>query len=938
MELTAEEEAELTSSMAYQSKIREGGPAAAVGPRVKSVPPPGGNAQANGSSQKSGDALVRAASAPAFSASPSEGSLSEKPNPVPSADGGSNGDGSARYMAGLTTDELCSELSSMRAMALLCDTKLLPGHRPSHLGLHSSADGLMVFKETTKRRRGRTEERWASSGGRKGARDMIFASVIMTSGNAYSPPSKQSLETPKHFASTNSKDPAVVDAAHLALNEFGPIVPAPAEMVIGNMDAVMGTRAPRRQYGSKKAEENVSSLLAHSASAPSLAGQAGLMLTSPAPQAGYRLKPPDKPAAAGARAAWGPNGGDDDDAVLQLGNHPLDDEGERLAKEALDSGVLTSTDTADSAPPEPIEGSEPAKPTAEEDAGKKTAAATSGEGEGAAAAAETTEPVAETEPAKTEPAAATDPELPTATGTPPGEPPPIRVEATNPAAAVVQAAAPPSDDPPARAEAANPTAEAETAAAAAAAAPPSNALVPAAAAPPAAAAAAAAPPAEDPDKPVVVGVRRRYGKILYPVTGDPRGERFHQYNLLVVVRTPTGIAAIAEQPLPILYHVYPSGSLKKSVFPEPQEEPSVEVKYEDEDGGLLGILASAGSGSGRATKRKTSGGRRQGASKAAKPKAPRGKGKGRGRAKPQANHIVSFGPGLLAAMSQQDRAMCMDESGGAAGDSSDPGAAFMMDLSSLDGAALMRAQQHQRQQQQILLMQQQQLLLLQRQSQQLQQQTMRQHQELQQFEHQGPGQGQGQGVNMGVHNGRIPGDGSFENLLRRASESYDEDGDDEGYNADDASQYAMHHQQQLKRMRQGQQRAAADGGGGGGRPNSRVKLSDSSGRMMTQSEDLIASFISDVATSGSDAAGSSAGGATGDATSLAADDGAALPVPVGGPFGEPESPDSASSVASSEGDADGDLGHGGGNGGGMRGHGGFKGAAGRPPAPQMDLV
>jgi len=58
---------------------------------------------------------------------------------------------------------------------------------------------------------------------------------------------------------------------------------------------------------------------------------------------------------------------------------------------------------------------------------------------------------------------------------------------------------------------------------------------------------------------------RRYGKILFPVSAEPRGERFHQYNLLVLVKKPDGTAAVCEKPLPTLYHVYPSGGLAKQI-------------------------------------------------------------------------------------------------------------------------------------------------------------------------------------------------------------------------------------------------------------------------------------------------------------------------------------------------------------------------------------
>ena len=104
----------------------------------------------------------------------------------------------------------------------------------------------------------------------------------------------------------------------------------------------------------------------------------------------------------------------------------------------------------------------------------------------------------------------------------------------------------------------------------------------------------------------------RYGKILFPVSAEPRGERFHQYNLLVVVKTPSGQQAVAEQPLPILYHVYPSGALKKP----------------DGDGGLAPTATRVGgtrkrspkgSRSGRAHKQPRHGGRGAGHVRAASP-------------------------------------------------------------------------------------------------------------------------------------------------------------------------------------------------------------------------------------------------------------------------------------------------------------------------------
>lgn len=256
--LTKEEEAELDSSMAYQDKIRE--QASPTG-RDPSPAAKRGRLPAGGRGRgKAGSRSSIAGTAP--SPRRTGGPPSEPPPPYldePPPDSMMHDEN--RYSAGLTTQELSSELCSERAIALLCDTEFLPGHRPSHLGLHGQSDGLTIFKEVGKRRRGRTEERWASSGGRKGARDMVFAPAIAANGGPFIKPAKELLDAPKTFALTNSTSPQVAKAAHAKLARLGPIVPAPTDMIIGNMDAVTGKRPPRRKYGSKKAEANGDTLL-----------------------------------------------------------------------------------------------------------------------------------------------------------------------------------------------------------------------------------------------------------------------------------------------------------------------------------------------------------------------------------------------------------------------------------------------------------------------------------------------------------------------------------------------------------------------------------------------------------------------------------------------------------------------------------------------------
>ena len=370
IELTAEEEAELASSMAYQSKIREG----------TGQPSPRPQKGASASPRVPPNVEEGGKSAVAVASLAEDMSTSSGPNP--------NRDmGPAFYMAGLTAAELQSELGSSRAIALLCDKELLPGHRPTHLGLTSSPHGLLVFKETTKRRRGRTEERWASSGGRKGARDMIFVSTILAGtglGYDWTAPTPEDLGVTQVFADLHSADPQVVSAANLKLSKLGPLVSAPVELVIGNMNVVMGKCNPRRQRVSKRSEQKSAST----------------------PAAPYPL-----PTATVPRRWF--------------------------------------------------------KPTAQTEA--------------------------------------------------------VETDETHSENDIVAAV----DSPPREAS-------------------------------------RAAPYADSVYPVVVCGVRRRYGKILFPVTGQPRGERFHQYNLLVIVRTPEGKSAIAEQSLPVLYHVYPSGSLKKA--------------------------------------------------------------------------------------------------------------------------------------------------------------------------------------------------------------------------------------------------------------------------------------------------------------------------------------------------------------------------------------
>ena len=234
--LTKEEEAELDSSMAYQHKIREqASPRSAASPAVK-----------RGKVFLGDGGPPRQAPPPGPAMPPGAEPFMEPPHdpPGPLPTGVEDPD---KYSAGLTTQELSAELCSERAIALLADGEFLPGHRPSHLGLHSA--GLTIFKEVGKRRRGRTEERWASSGGRKGARDMIFAPVIAANGGPFLRPAKEMLDAPQWFADTNSTNPQVVKAARVKLAKLGPIIPAPTEMAIGNMDTVLGFKKKRGRKG-----------------------------------------------------------------------------------------------------------------------------------------------------------------------------------------------------------------------------------------------------------------------------------------------------------------------------------------------------------------------------------------------------------------------------------------------------------------------------------------------------------------------------------------------------------------------------------------------------------------------------------------------------------------------------------------------------------------
>ena len=99
---------------------------------------------------------------------------------------------------------------------------------------------------------------------------MIFVSTILAGtglGYDWTAPTPEDLGVPQALADLHSADPQVVSAANLKLSKLGPLVSAPVELVIENMNVVMGKCNPRRQRVSQRPEQK-------SASMPAAAPQA----------------------------------------------------------------------------------------------------------------------------------------------------------------------------------------------------------------------------------------------------------------------------------------------------------------------------------------------------------------------------------------------------------------------------------------------------------------------------------------------------------------------------------------------------------------------------------------------------------------------------------------------------------------------------------------